>query len=232
MSAKVLLIVHERTSDTGRVGRVLAEHGYIPDVRCPRRGSPLPATMDEHAGAVIFGGPQSANDCTKDAGIKAELDWIPRALASDKPFLGICLGAQLLSRVLGGRVAFHCDGLYEIGYVPIRPTTAWGEETGFPSHFYQWHKEGFEIPASAQLLAEGNCFPNQAFRYGANVYGLQFHPEVTRHIVDRWTSNGYPSLGRPEAQPREAQLEANLVHDQAIDAWARSFILRWIGAAS
>ena len=58
----VLIVLHQETSTPGRVGRLLMERGYPLDIRRPRYGDPLPDTLAGHAGAVIFGGPMSAND--------------------------------------------------------------------------------------------------------------------------------------------------------------------------
>ena len=78
--------------------------------------------MDGYAGTIVFGGPMSANDDGKLPGIRAQLDWIPTALDSGRPFLGICLGAQLLARALGATVKPHPAGLAEIGYFPVSYT--------------------------------------------------------------------------------------------------------------
>ena len=67
----------------------------------PALGMTLPATMAEHEGAVIFGGPMSAND--NEPWIAREIDWIGVPLKEQKPFLGVCLGAQMLSMHLGGQ---------------------------------------------------------------------------------------------------------------------------------
>lgn len=226
---KVLMIVHSRTSDTGRVGRVLAEWGYELDVRCPLHGCTLPQTMDEHEGAVVFGGPQSVHDRATLAAIKDEIDWIPRVCDSGKPFLGICLGAQMLAASHGAKVDFHPVELHEIGYAPIRPLPAWRDVLPESTYFYQWHKEGFEIPRGAQPLATGDMFPNQAYRLDEKIYGLQFHPEVTRSIIERWTSDSSVGIHRPEAQPIHQQLEDNARHDSKVEAWTRAFLERWIG---
>src|SRR5258708_38906288 len=101
MTEKVLLILHQEQSTPGRVGYALRERGYALDIRRPRFGDPLPGTMAEPAGAVIFGGPQSAND--PDEFIKAEIDFIGVPLKEVEPFLGIVLGAQMLARQLGER---------------------------------------------------------------------------------------------------------------------------------
>ena len=118
----VLLVLHQETSSPGRVGNALRALGYRLDIRRPRFGDVLPSTLDDHAGAVIFGGPMSAND--SDDYVRLEIDWIEVPLREQRPFLGICLGAQMLAKHLGARVAPHAQGLAQIGYYPIRPTDA------------------------------------------------------------------------------------------------------------
>src|SRR5690606_1411277 len=127
----------------------------------------------------IFGGPNSVHD--EDAFIAREIDWLGVPLAEAKPLLGICLGAQMLARHLGGRVYCHADQRAEIGYYPIQPTIdGRALHDPWPCHVYQWHREGFELPFGATLLAKGGeAFPVQAFRYGRAAFALQFHPEVT-----------------------------------------------------
>ena len=77
---------------------------------------------------------------------------------SGKPLLGICLGAQMMARVLGARVGRHPENLVEIGYHPIYPTAAGAAYFDGPTMFYQWHKETFEIPRGAVHLAHNDAF--------------------------------------------------------------------------
>ncbi len=234
MSPAILIVLHQEHSSPGRIGLRLVERGFRLDVRRPCLGEPLPATLAEHAGAIIFGGPQSANDAHDY--VRAEIDWIGVALAENKPFLGICLGAQMLARHLGGRVGPHPQGLVEIGYYPLRPTEAGARllpgAAGhlWPDHVYHWHREGFEVPAGAELLAQGEAFPNQAFRYGARAYGIQFHPEVTHHMMCRWTVRGSERLDLPNARPRSAHFLDRLQHDARVRLWLDAFMDHWTGA--
>lgn len=227
MKQPVLIILHQEHSSSGRVGQALTRLGYPLDIRRPRFGDPLPETMDDHAGAVIFGGPQSANDT--DDFIKYETDWIGVPLRDRKPFLGICLGAQMMARHLGSQVYEHPEGHAEIGYYPIRPTEAGlALCSPWPDHVYQWHREGFEPPAGSELLAEGDTFSAQAFRYETG-YALQFHPEVTHAMMCRWTVLGALRFELPNAKPREAHFADRPVHDFAARHWLAAFINRWIG---
>src|SRR5271169_722255 len=91
----VLIVLHQETSTPGRVGNALRALGYRLDLRRPRFGDVLPEALEHHAGAVIFGGPMSAND--PDEFIRREIDWIAVPLLEQRPFLGICLGAQMLA---------------------------------------------------------------------------------------------------------------------------------------
>ncbi len=150
--AKVLVVLHQETSNPGRVGQQLIKRGFELDIRRPRFGDPMPETLADHAGSIIFGGPMSAND--GDDFVKQEIDWISVPLKENKPFLGICLGAQMLSKNLGGKVTGHDDGLVEIGYYPLEATESGADLMEWPKQVYQWHREGFSLPTGAELLAQ------------------------------------------------------------------------------
>lgn len=229
MAGRILLVVHRDTSEPGRVGAMLSTLGFDLDLRRPACGDPLPETLDGHAGVVVFGGAMSANDDHLPF-IRAELDWIPKVLAAEVPYLGICLGAQLLARSLGSPVTPHPDGLHEIGYYELVPTDL-GRPLFEPGlHAYQWHGEGVEVlPAGAAHLAESAYFPHQAFRYGTGAYGLQFHPEVTEPMMRLWTTIAAHRLTLPGAQSREEQHARRRLHDAQLGAWLNRFLRHWLG---
>lgn len=226
MTQQVLIVLHQEQSSPGRIGLMLRRRGFHLDIRRPALGDPLPKTLRHHAGAVIFGGPMSANDLHEY--IKAEIDWIGVPLSEGKPFLGICLGAQMLARHLGARVSRHAEGRVEIGYYPLHATEASRDLFDWPGHVYQWHNEGFDIPRGGTLLATGGDFPNQAFAYGDTAYGLQFHPEVTLAMMHRWTVKGAPRCELPGAQPPHAHIEGRTMHDGAVSRWLDQFIDHWL----
>jgi GMP synthase (glutamine-hydrolysing) len=245
VAKQILVVVHQKTSTPGLVGDVLQEYGYELDIRCPALGAELPETMADHAGALVFGGPMSAND-DHEPFIRAELDWIPTVLAARKPYLGICLGGQLLARVLGATVQPHPEQRREIGYFPIQPAiapaatsaatsapsavkSATPSEFRQPMHVYQWHSEGFEVPSEAVLLAQGaTSFPNQAFRYGHHAYGLQFHPEITADMIEFWTTKAPEQLELPGAQSRQQHIESHQRYSAAVEQWLRGFLGHWL----
>jgi GMP synthase (glutamine-hydrolysing) len=229
--APVLIVLHQEHSTPGRVGRLLMERDYRLDIRRPRFGDPLPETLAGHTGAVIFGGPMSAND--PDDFVKAEIDWIEVPLKENKPYLGLCLGAQMMAKHLGAPVWTHPEGRAEIGYYPLLPTAAgealssdWG--VPWPSHVYHWHREGFDCPSGAETLATGDDFPTQAIRVGKRAFGLQFHPEVTHAMLCRWTVHAEERLRMPGAQDRVRQLAGRFQHDPHVSRWLDRFLDHWL----
>lgn len=222
----VLIVLHQETSTPGRIGNALRALGYPLDIRRPRFGDALPGTLAAHAGAVIFGGQMSAND--PDDYVRREIDWIAVPLLEQRPLLGICLGAQMLARQLGARVAPHPLGRVEMGYYPIRPTRAGLRLCAhWPGQVYHWHREGFGLPAGCELLAEGSDFPQQAFRYG-NAFGLQFHPDVTYAMMCRWTACSADRLDLPGAQPRHQHFAGRACYDVIERAWLSHFLDGWL----
>lgn len=228
---RILVILHQAHSTTGRVGRLLRASGFALDARYPALGDALPETLAGHQGVVVFGGPMSAND--GDAWLRREIDWLKVPLREGKPFLGLCLGAQLMARHLGARVYSSPSRRGELGYYPLRPAPGADDLCGvaFPRYAYQWHHDGFDIPCGAHRLAHGvGEFPNQAYIYAGNVVGLQFHPEVTYQMICRWTTRGAARLvssGAPAHEHRQGWFQ----HDRGLEAWIAAFLSPWANDA-
>lgn len=115
--------------------------------------------------------------------------FIRETLAAGVPYLGICLGGQLLADILGGVVTSGRSG--EKGTLSVMLTPAGCDDplfAGIPASFvtFQWHNDTFAIPAGGTLLASSSACPHQAFRVGERAWGLQFHPEVTAEIIAAW----------------------------------------------
>jgi GMP synthase (glutamine-hydrolysing) len=225
----VLIVLHQEHSTPGRVGAFLKAMGARLDIRRPSLDEPLPSKLVGHDGVVVFGGPMGANDSLD--WVKREIDWLATPLAENKPLLGLCLGAQMLARALGARVFSYEDKRSEIGYYPIEPMPAADRlcAARFPRSVYQWHSDGFDLPEGAELLATGGVdFPNQAYRYGRHAVALQFHPEVTYHMMCRWTHRGAERLNRPGARGRPEHLGGWFQHDGLVSAWLGAFLPAWL----
>lgn len=230
----VIAIIHDRDDAANRCTRWLHENGYDLRIACPAEGDGIPATDDDTAGIVMFGGRHDVAMKHDLPYLRDELRFIETALARQIPFLGICLGGQLLAHVLGEDVGLNPNGHAEYGYYDLVPTPE-GQAVFGPglkvlqSHWHGW----YGTPRGATRLAYTDAFPQQAFRYGRNAYGIQFHPEATRATLERW-------IGRRPAEryslkgtfPPAQQLADNLKHDAALAQWFDGFLSGWIGPAA
>jgi GMP synthase (glutamine-hydrolysing) len=224
----ILIVLHQEHSTPGRVGHRLVARGHTLDIRRPRFGDPLPETLAGHAGAIVFGGPMSVND--PDDYVKAETDWIAVPLKEGAPFLGLCLGAQMLAVHLGAKVGPHADGHIEVGWFGLTPTEAGRRLLTWPDRVHQFHKEGFALPMGATLLAEGaaETFPNQAFSYGESAFAIQFHVELTTAMVGRWTGRIGERAKLPGGQTQAMHLEGRALHDWKTSSFLDGFLDMWL----
>ena len=133
---------------------------------------------------IALGGPMSVNDEDLFPWLRAEKNLIARAIASDKAVLGICLGAQLIANALGARV--YPGPHKEIGWHPVYGAHAEPGSFAFPGEFlaFHWHGETFDLPPGTVCLACSDACKHQAFRFGRNAIGLQFHLETTPASAD------------------------------------------------
>ena len=148
-------------------------------------------SLEGYHGLLVLGGPMSVNDTHRYPHLSTEIKLIEQALQKELPVLGICLGAQLIAKTLGARV--YPSKEKEIGWYDVHRTE---KSRGDPllgqfrdlEKIFQWHGDTFEIPEGAVHLASSQLCANQAFRYRADVYGLQFHLEVDEPMIHRWLS--------------------------------------------
>lgn len=153
-----------------------------------RGGDPLPHA-EEVAGVALFGGAMNVDDIDRYPFLAEEVSFVREAVGAGTPFLGICLGAQMLARALEHPV--YPAGIREFGFNALHPTAeAAGDrllsvfEDGAP--VFHWHEDTFDLPEGAILLATGDHVETQAFRYGDTSWGLQFHFEVDRAEIELW----------------------------------------------
>ena len=220
-----LFILHQKTSEAGDIANKLKIRGFDFEIIRPSLGESLPTNLNNYSAIVVFGGPMSAND--NDEFMKKEIDWIGQVLQSDVPFLGICLGAQILAKYLGCKIEKNTNELSEIGFYKIQPTENGIKMFQSQDVFYQFHTEGFELPSGCELLAKGDIFSNQAFKY-KNCYGLQFHPEVNVYLHLKWLFlvliKKPHILFKKGAQNIFYQLWLRIKYNSSISRWLDNFL--------
>lgn len=138
---------------------------------------------------IVLGGPIGAAEEALYPFLKDELRLIERQLQAGLPVLGICLGAQLIARVLGARI--YPGPAKEIGWAPIDPTEEGRRSCLAPLAENQWqvlhwHGDTFDLPDGAIRLASTATTANQAFVHGTNVLGIQFHIEALADEIEKW----------------------------------------------
>jgi GMP synthase (glutamine-hydrolysing) len=184
-------------------------------------GARLPE-VDSIAGAVVMGGPMSANDTDSHPRLAEEVAWLGQCAARGVPVLGVCLGAQLLARALGSTVA--PAPARELGFAPIEiiaradPVVGPLAPTAVVLH---WHGEVFDLPADARGLARSAATELQAFR-AASAWGLLFHAEADTGLIEQW-------LGQP-AMAEEARSALGSGYAEKLRAAARDVDLVRTGA--
>jgi len=226
----VAIFRHSRTEGPGYFATFLDAH------RIPHRlveidaGEEVPADPRAFSGLAFMGGPMSVNDV---------LPWIPevlglvnKAVDADVPVLGHCLGGQLISKALGGRVTRN--GVKEIGWGPVTiednaSARKWFGATREFSGFH-WHGETFTIPPKATRIAGSPYCANQAFALGKHL-GMQCHVEMTRELIGAWCEDWEKELvakAGPSVQTPEQMFERLDERVHSLNAIAAGLYGRWI----
>jgi len=214
----VLSLVHQAGAGSGVFLDAVRERGYELDERCVPEGDEAPAP-DPYAAVLIFGGSANVDEEDRRPWLRTERDLLERALALDKPVLGVCLGAQQLALAAGGRV--WPNESFEIGWLTVHatPEAATDAVLGpLPGrlHACEWHGYGFDLPPRGVPLFR-NERGLQAFRLGQRQWGIQFHAEVRRSTLEGWMRG---DDGRREAVGAGVDLAALRAEtDARIEEW-------------
>ena len=231
---KILVFQHVPYEPLGTLDPLLKAAGFRIRYVNFSREPQAPVVLDRYAAVIALGGPMNVDETHRYPYLAREVEILRDALDRDMSVLGICLGAQLLAKALGGRV-FRNDRA-EIGWHDVR-LTGDGRVDPVLSTFsdtqevFHWHVDGIELPRDCRHLAASDRSHVQAFAHGEHAYGLQFHLEVNKPLVQRW-------LRVPENQAvltdPEACVDARAIAEQtparisALEALSRATFSRWI----
>jgi len=185
---RVLVLQHIACEHPGVFSEVMRERGVEQAPVELDENEPLPDWREFDA-VLAMGGPMGAGDDADHPWLAAEKQLVRDAVEADRPFLGVCLGVQLLAAALGARV-YEAERP-EVGLLPVELTAEGRDDPLFaglderlPS--LQWHGDTFDLPSGGVRLARSPLVPNQAFRAGERAYGVQFHLEVTGDMAREW----------------------------------------------
>ena len=183
------MVSHVGFEDLGILAPLLAERGIsVGHVDAPRASleDVDPAAPDL---LIVLGGPIGVYETDLYPFLSREIAMVRERLDRGLPTLGICLGAQLMAAALGARV--YPSGVKEIGWKPLTLSDAGQGSCLAPLaaedlHVLHWHGDTFDLPEGAAHLASTDLCRNQAFLFGANALGLQFHLETTAEALESW----------------------------------------------
>ena len=175
---------HQPAAGPGKIADWATARGHS-IARTALYANELPPSLDAFDLLVIMGGGMNIYQHRDHPWLVAEKEFLRRAVDAGKPILGICLGAQLLADVLGGKVYQNPEK--EIGWYPVEITDRSAPFAAFPARMnvMHWHGDTFDLPTGARLVAKSDGCPRQAFVVGDRVVGLQFHLEMGAvHVAD------------------------------------------------
>jgi GMP synthase (glutamine-hydrolysing) len=199
---RVLCLTHEADGPAGLFADVVRERGDEYLEWNVSRGAPRepPESFDA---LVVFGGSMHVDQEERHPWLPSQHDLVRGAHERGQPLLGVCLGGQLIARAMGGHVGPAIRP--EIGWhaVELTPDGAADPVVGeLPERFdaLEWHSYAFELPPGGVLLAQ-NAVCAQAFRLGETTWGIQFHPEATPAMLERWRAGSEGSAPPFELEP-------------------------------
>jgi GMP synthase (glutamine-hydrolysing) len=231
---KILVFQHVPYEPLGTLDPLLKEAGFrIRYVNFGRDPEQRPH-LDRYAAIIVLGGPMNADQIDTYPHLQTEVEIIRDAVDRDMSVLGICLGAQLLAKALGG--SGSRNPVREVGWYDVELTGA-GISGPVLSTFarrqevFQWHEDGISLPPGCVHLASSPASSVQAFRHGEHAYGLQFHLEVDRSLIERWLT---VPANQPILEAERGNIEPDDIRSQtpsrigALEELSRATFSRWV----
>ena len=223
MAPLALVVQHDSTIHLGNLEPVLVARGYDIHILDARTADFATLTVAPDL-VVVLGNDSGVYEKDLLPYIAAEEAWLAVRLAAQQPTLGVCFGAQIMASALGERV--YKGSTTQIGFRAVEPTAA-----GLASpvrHFagvpvMEWHGDTFDLPAGATRLAGSSDYANEAFALGSWGLAVQFHPETTEAMHERWLADGRESVTRLGIDPEALAAERD-VHTAAMGVASQAML--------
>lgn len=220
---RALAIRHFDAGGLGNLEAVLVERGYDVTVIDATAASVTAAAHESWDLVVVLGSEDAVYE--DHDYIAPEIDLVRLRLERQAPTLGICFGAQIMAEAAGGSVHRGAAGP-EIGFAVVEPSEAGLSSplrhiVGVP--VCEWHGDTFTLPPSISSLASTGRYGNQAFSIGDTAFAVQFHPELTPVMFDRWIAEGLGSLAKEGVDPEALRAEGAAHLEAATVASRRMF---------
>jgi GMP synthase (glutamine-hydrolysing) len=205
---RVLVLQHHDVEHPGRLGSTLRDHAFRLDVRRPDRDPDhaFPPDLDDVHALVLMGGPQNVGDGLP--WIDRECELVKDAHDADIPVVGVCLGAQIVARALGGEVGPmptpEC-GFADVSLTVDAQTDAMMAGIAWRHPQFHFHaQEVTRLPSGATLLASSDRCRNQAFKIGLRTFAFQYHFECDRAMIDEFCRQSPDLLAAAGTGPEDA----------------------------
>jgi GMP synthase (glutamine-hydrolysing) len=228
----ILVLDHSSPGGLGAYATALRRAGVSWDTVRAYAGQRLPDWRG-YDGIIALGGPMGAGDDVLLPWIAAEKRLIADAVRAGVSFWGVCLGAQLLAASLGATV--YRGAVPEVGIHRVTLTQAGLRDpvlSALPAvtDAMEWHRDTFELPAGAVLLACSRRFPHQAYRFGSNAYAVQFHLELSARSAVKWREfAGYRGVWHKAKQGKAISMPGRLeAQGPQMQALAGELLTRWL----
>ena len=175
MASAIVLSHLDVADELGHIGGWLDRHGYR--VRRIQRGA-LPVSLDGDL-LISLGSPSSVAEGHMGSEAAAEVELVTDWVSAGRPFIGVCFGAQVLARALGGSVARMPNTFRAYRAVELGPSAP----SGLDGRWAVWHEDAISAPTGSEVLA---TLPHAdaVFRNG-RAWGVQPHIEFDSSIVRR-----------------------------------------------